>query len=137
MFTNQLSVLIAFAVSFAMVILVMPSILQVAKGKDLFYQKVDDSNRLRMIPLGGIAVFIGLMLGSILGTVNQSFNEIKYIIVAFALAGSLLAQLIYTAISKRRATQVGETGAKIVGLIISLLFWGLLCCLFFVFRSIA
>jgi UDP-N-acetylmuramyl pentapeptide phosphotransferase/UDP-N-acetylglucosamine-1-phosphate transferase len=210
-----------------MVILVMPSILQVAKGKNLFYQKVDNSNQSRMIPLGGIAVFIGLMLGSILGTVNQSFNEIKYILaalllvffvglkndliqiniikklivqfvaafvlvvlggvrlthfpfsldiiefgkltsyvisiflvmftinayifmnkikglvsifgivagitfgvwffsynkmqcsaIAFALAGSLLAQLIYTEISKRRATQVGETGAKIAGLII-------------------
>ena len=227
MFNNQLSILIAFTVSFIMVIIAMPSILQVAKGKNLFYQKVDDSNRLRMIPLGGIAVFIGLILGSILGTVNQSFNEIKYILasllivffvglkndliqiniskklivqfvaafvlvvlggvrlthfpfsldiiefgklisylisvflvmftinayifmnkikglvsifgivagitfgawffsynkiqcaaVSFALAGSLLAQLIYTGINKRKATQVGETGAKIVGLII-------------------
>ena len=80
MFNNQLSILIAFTVSFIMVIIAMPSILQVAKGKNLFYQKVDDSNRLRMIPLGGIAVFIGLILGSILGTVNQSFNEIKYLL---------------------------------------------------------
>ena len=226
MFKNELVIIIAFATACIFTLFVMPSLIAVAKGKQLFYKADLKTGKNRMVPLGGIAIFIGLCFGSIFSLFDQPFDEIKFILaslfliffiglkndlvginhkkklivqflaatllvvignlrlthfpfsldiiefgtiisyvisiaiimfvinayilngakgmvsslgiiagvtfgiwfyqfnkmqcaaMSFALVGTLLTQLIYVSVNKRQATQIGETGAKIVGFII-------------------
>jgi UDP-N-acetylmuramyl pentapeptide phosphotransferase/UDP-N-acetylglucosamine-1-phosphate transferase len=79
-------VIAALILSFILVILSVPSILKVARAKKLF-----DPSNIRKIhtqlvpPLGGIAIFIGFILGTLVSTNGFSFDSLKYIIASVIL----------------------------------------------------
>ncbi len=73
----------AFVISFALVVISIPTILRIAKAKKLF----DNFNERKihtgaLPPLGGVAIFIGFVLSTIIATDGLSFDSLKYIIAA-------------------------------------------------------
>lgn len=80
---EMLLIIGAFIIGFVLVIVSIPAILRVARAKNLY-----DTNNERKIhkgvipPLGGVAIFIGFVLSSIIATDGLSFDSLKYIIAA-------------------------------------------------------
>ena len=74
-------ILLAAILGFTIVIISVPPILRVARAKKLF-----DTNDDRKIhtsdipPLGGVAIFLGFVLSTIIATDGYSFDSLKYII---------------------------------------------------------
>ena len=73
----------AFFIAFIIIIIVVPPILRVARAKRLFEpfneRKIHTKN---VPPFGGVAIFIGFTLSSIIATDGLSFNSLKFIIAA-------------------------------------------------------
>lgn len=79
-------ILLATILSFAIVLLVVPPIIKVAQAKNLFdsfdERKIHKTN---VPPLGGVAIFLGFVLSTIISTDGYSFDSLKYIIAAIIL----------------------------------------------------
>ncbi len=76
----------AFLASFFVVIIVVPSILKVARAKGLFEPFEERKIHTTIVPpLGGVAIFMGFTLSSIIATDGLSFDSLKYIIAAVIL----------------------------------------------------
>lgn len=76
----------AFFLGFIIVLIVVPPIVRVAQQKKLF--EPFDSRKIptRIVtPMGGIAIFIGFVLSSIIATDGLSFDSLKYIIASVIL----------------------------------------------------
>lgn len=76
-------VLSAIALSFALVILSIPPILRISRAKNLYEPFEERKIHTRLIPpLGGVAIFIGFLLASVLASYQIDFNSLKYVILA-------------------------------------------------------
>jgi UDP-GlcNAc:undecaprenyl-phosphate/decaprenyl-phosphate GlcNAc-1-phosphate transferase len=76
----------AFIISFTLVIITVPPILRVARAKFLFEPSDERKIHSGSIPsLGGIAIFIGFILSTIIATDGYSFDSLKYIIASVIL----------------------------------------------------
>lgn len=81
-----LLILLAAILGFTIVLISVPPILRVAREKKLF-----DTNDERKIhtsdipPLGGVAIFLGFVLSTIIATDGYSFDSLKYIIASIIL----------------------------------------------------
>ncbi len=73
----------AFVIGFILVVIAVPQIILVAKEKRLFEPFEQRKIHTKIIPpLGGIAIFIGFTLSSIIATDGISFDSLKYIIAS-------------------------------------------------------
>lgn len=74
---------VSFLTAFALVLIAVPPIIRVANAKELF-DFIDERkiHTTKVPPLGGVAIFIGFTLSSIVSTDGLSFDSLKYIIAA-------------------------------------------------------
>jgi UDP-N-acetylmuramyl pentapeptide phosphotransferase/UDP-N-acetylglucosamine-1-phosphate transferase len=76
----------AFFLGFILVMISVPSIIKVAKAKHLFEPFEERKIHTAIIPpLGGVAIFIGFTLSSIVATDGLHFDTLKYIIASVIL----------------------------------------------------
>lgn len=79
-------ILLAAILGFTIVIISVPPILRVAREKKLFdatdERKIHSDN---IPPLGGVAIFLGFVLSTIIATDGYSFDSLKYIIASIIL----------------------------------------------------
>ena len=79
-------ILLAAILGFIIVIISVPPILRVAREKKLFDTKDERKIHTSDIPpLGGIAIFLGFVLSTIIATDGYSFDSLKYIIASIIL----------------------------------------------------
>lgn len=75
--------MLAFTIGFTLVFLSVPTIINVAKVKHLYDEPNERKATKQIVPtLGGVAIFIGLTLSTIVATNGYTFNELKYLIAA-------------------------------------------------------
>jgi UDP-N-acetylmuramyl pentapeptide phosphotransferase/UDP-N-acetylglucosamine-1-phosphate transferase len=73
----------AFIISFLLVMVSIPPIIRVANAKHLFEPFEERKIHTKIVPpMGGIAIFIGFTLSSIIATDGISFDALKYIIAS-------------------------------------------------------
>jgi len=73
----------AFIIGFLLVMMSIPPIIRVANAKRLFEPFEERKIHNRVVPpMGGIAIFIGFTLSSIIATDGISFDALKYIIAS-------------------------------------------------------
>lgn len=73
----------AFLISFVLVVISVPPIVRVAKAKKLYDNFNERKVHTKVVPpLGGVAIFIGFVLSSIIATDGLSFDSLKYIVAA-------------------------------------------------------
>lgn len=73
----------AFIIGFILVIVSVPPIIQVAIAKRLFEPFSERKIHTKTVPpLGGVAIFIGFTISSIVATDGLSFDSLKYIIAS-------------------------------------------------------
>lgn len=86
LFTELFLSILAFSLSFSLVILSIPPIMRVAKAKKL-YDSFDDRklHTQAIPPLGGIGIFLGFILSTIIATDGYTFDSLKYIIASVIL----------------------------------------------------
>jgi UDP-N-acetylmuramyl pentapeptide phosphotransferase/UDP-N-acetylglucosamine-1-phosphate transferase len=76
----------ALSIGFALVVIAIPTILRVARAKNLFESIDNRKIHSGTIPsLGGVAIFIGFILSTIIATDGYSFDSLKYIIASVML----------------------------------------------------
>lgn len=79
-------ILLAISLGFLLVVISIPPILRVAREKKLF--DTIDKRKIHTTPvppLGGVAIFIGFVLSTIVATDGYSFDSLKYIIASIIL----------------------------------------------------
>lgn len=75
--------LLAFLIGFSLVYLTIPPLIRVSFAKHLFDTPNERKASKAVVPtLGGVAIFIGFILSSIIATDGYIFNELKYLIAA-------------------------------------------------------
>ncbi len=80
---NVLYSILAFTVGFILVFYSVPTIINVARAKHLYDEPNERTASKKIVPtLGGVAIFIGLTISTIIGTNGFAFNELKYLIAA-------------------------------------------------------
>ena len=73
----------AFIIGFILVVVSIPSIIRVASAKHLFEPFDERKIHTKVVPpMGGVAIFIGFALSSIIATDGISFDALKYIIAS-------------------------------------------------------
>lgn len=73
----------AFIIAFLLVMISVPPIIRVAQAKHLFEPFDERKIHTKIVPpLGGVAIFIGFTLSSIIATYGLSFDSLKYIIAS-------------------------------------------------------
>ncbi len=73
----------AFIIGFLLVMIAVPPIIRVARAKHLFEAFEERKIHTKIVPpLGGVAIFIGFTLSSIIATDGLSFDSLKYIIAS-------------------------------------------------------
>ena len=73
----------AFVISLLLVVVAIPPIIRVANAKHLFEPFEERKVHTKIVPpLGGVAIFIGFTLSSIIATDGLSFDSLKYIIAS-------------------------------------------------------
>ncbi len=73
----------AFVIGFILVVISIPPIIRVAHAKHLFEPFEERKIHTKIIPpMGGVAIFIGFTLSSIIATDGISFDSLKYIIAS-------------------------------------------------------
>lgn len=78
------SIVLAFITSLALTYLAIPSIIGIAKKKNLFDEPGERrSHTVRTPSLGGIAIFAGTLFSIILWTPFQYFGDLQYILCSF------------------------------------------------------
>ena len=76
----------AFLLGFILVIISIPSIIKVARAKHLFEPFEERKIHTKIVPpLGGVAIFIGFTISSIIATDGLNFDGLKYIIASVIL----------------------------------------------------
>ncbi len=76
----------ALLLGFILVMISIPSILKIARAKHLFEPFEKRKIHTKIVPpLGGVAIFIGFTLSSIIATDGLSFDSLKYIIASVIL----------------------------------------------------
>ncbi len=76
----------AYLIGFILVVVSIPPIVKVARAKHLFDAFDDRKIHTTVVPpLGGVAIFIGTTLSSIIATDGISFDALKYIIASIIL----------------------------------------------------
>jgi len=74
---------LALSIGFIVVNISIPAIIRVAKAKRLFDVPNERTASKKIVPtLGGVAIFVGLAMSTIIGTYKYSFDELKYLIAA-------------------------------------------------------
>ena len=76
----------AILIGFTIVMVAVPPILEIARAKSLF--EPHDERRVHtgsIPPLGGVAIFIGFVLSTIIATDGYTFDSLKYIIASVIL----------------------------------------------------
>ncbi len=77
---------IAIALAFLLVVISIPVIVTISHEKHLFDQIDERKIHKHKIPaLGGVAIFIGFIVSTIIATNGQSFDELRFIIAAIIL----------------------------------------------------
>lgn len=73
----------ALGMSFILALLSIPTILRIARAKNL-YDSFDERKIHKQLvpPLGGVAIFIGFLFTTILSSYQMDFNSLKYVILA-------------------------------------------------------
>ena len=80
---DVLLILTAFFLGVILVAFSIPPIVRIAKAKNLIDELSDRKIHTKAIPsLGGVAIFIGVILSTIISTNGYSFDVLKYIIAA-------------------------------------------------------
>ncbi len=106
---------IAFLVGFILVYVSVPTIINVARSKRLFDEPNERTASQERVPtLGGVAIFIGLLISTIIGTFNFAFVEFKYLTVAVILMFFIGLKDDIQAISARRKLYVQILAAVIL-----------------------
>lgn len=78
--------ILAFTLAFCLVIIVVPPILRIANAKKLFDSFSERKIHTQTIPpLGGVGIFIGFILSTIIATDGYNFDALKYIIASVIL----------------------------------------------------
>lgn len=78
--------LISFIISFLLVIVCIPAIVRVASQKHLFDKQDDRKIHTQVVPaLGGVAIFIGFIVSTIVSTGSYYFAELKFLIASIIL----------------------------------------------------
>ena len=73
----------AFCISFVLILITVPPIINVARAKHLYEPFEERKIHTTTIPpLGGVAIFIAFILSTIIATDGLSFDSLKYIIAA-------------------------------------------------------
>lgn len=73
----------AFIIAFLLVMISVPPIIRIAHAKHLFEPFEERKIHTKIVPpLGGVAIFIGFTLSSIIATDGLSFDSLKYIIAS-------------------------------------------------------
>ncbi len=76
-------IMASFTISFSIVLITVPAIIKVARAKKLFEAFDERKVHTQTVPpLGGIAIFIGFILSTIIATDGYSFDSLKYIIAS-------------------------------------------------------
>ena len=86
LFTELFLSILAFTLALSIVILSIPPIMKVAKAKHLFEPFDERKIHTKIVPpLGGVAIFIGFVISTIISTDGYTFDGLKYIIAAVIL----------------------------------------------------
>lgn len=86
LYTEHILSLLAFTLGFSIVILAIPPILRVARAKKLYDSFNERKLHTKAIPpLGGVGIFPGFILSTIISTDGYTFDSLKYIIAAVIL----------------------------------------------------
>ena len=105
----------AFIIGFILVVIAIPQIILVAKDKRLFEAFEQRKIHTKIIPpLGGVAIFIGFTLSSIIATDGISFDSLKYIIASVILMFFIGLKDDLTNISARKKLIVQAFAAVIL-----------------------
>jgi UDP-N-acetylmuramyl pentapeptide phosphotransferase/UDP-N-acetylglucosamine-1-phosphate transferase len=80
---NLLNASIAFLMGIALVIVTIPPIIRVSVAKHLYDKPNERKVSKTIVPtLGGVALFIGLTISSLIATNGYDFSDLKYLIAA-------------------------------------------------------
>jgi UDP-N-acetylmuramyl pentapeptide phosphotransferase/UDP-N-acetylglucosamine-1-phosphate transferase len=83
---NVLYSIVGFLIGFGLVIFTIPPIIRVSVAKHLYDTPNERKVTKIVVPtLGGVSIFIGFILSTILATDGYNFSELKYIIAAVIL----------------------------------------------------
>jgi UDP-N-acetylmuramyl pentapeptide phosphotransferase/UDP-N-acetylglucosamine-1-phosphate transferase len=109
LYTELFLSILAFSLAFSIVILSIPPILNVAKAKKLY--DAFDERKLHtqaIPPLGGVGIFLGFVLSTIISTDGYSFDSLKYLIAAVIMVFfiGLKDDLLVISARKKFAVQV-------------------------------
>lgn len=86
LFTKLFLNLLSFSLAFSIVIITIPAILRVARAKKLFDPFDDRKIHSQTVPpLGGVGIFLGFILSTIIASDGYAFSLLKYIIAAVIL----------------------------------------------------
>ncbi|WP_372950532.1 MraY family glycosyltransferase [Mariniphaga sp.] len=78
--------ILSFTLAFSIAIIVVPPILRVAHAKKLFDSFNERKIHTQIVPpLGGVGIFLGFVLSTIISTDGYSFDSLKYIIASVIL----------------------------------------------------
>ncbi|MEE4284701.1 MAG: MraY family glycosyltransferase [Mariniphaga sp.] len=78
--------ILSFTLAFSIAIIVVPPILRVAHAKKLFDSFNDRKIHKQIVPpLGGVGIFLGFVLSTIISSDGYSFDSLKYIIASVIL----------------------------------------------------
>ena len=83
---TYLLIVISIVLAFSLVVISIPAIVKIAKEKHLFEETNERKVHIDKVPaLGGVAIFIGFIISSIISSNGYSFDELKYIIASIIL----------------------------------------------------
>lgn len=79
-------IVLSFITSFTLTYFAIPSIIKIAKEKNLFDEPGERKSHITRIPtLGGLAIFSGVLFSIIMWTPFNDFGEMQYILCAFVI----------------------------------------------------
>jgi UDP-N-acetylmuramyl pentapeptide phosphotransferase/UDP-N-acetylglucosamine-1-phosphate transferase len=78
--------ILAFTIGLSLVSILIPSLIRVSKAKHLYDTPNERKVTKEIVPsVGGVAIFIAFLIGTIIAINDYSFRELKYLIVAVLL----------------------------------------------------
>jgi UDP-GlcNAc:undecaprenyl-phosphate GlcNAc-1-phosphate transferase len=101
--------LFAITISFFLVVISIPAVIRVARKKHLYDYNDGRKIHTQIVPaLGGVAIYYGFVISTILATGNSSFDEIKFLIasITFVFFIGLKDDLIVVSNKKKFVVQV-------------------------------
>jgi UDP-N-acetylmuramyl pentapeptide phosphotransferase/UDP-N-acetylglucosamine-1-phosphate transferase len=83
LYTELFLSILAFLLAFSLVILAIPPVIRVANAKKLYDSFDERKIHTQAIPsLGGVGIFLGFVLSTIISTDGYSFESLKYVIAS-------------------------------------------------------